>query len=73
MNGFMPAIGKLSMLSVEIFALFALSLVVLILPNSNEIVQRMRWGKLTGAMSGFVLAVCILKLNRVAEFLYYQF
>lgn len=46
---------------------------VLLLPNSQELSQRFRPGRLAGAVAGVVLACCILNFHRVSEFLYFQF
>lgn len=50
-----------------------LLVVVLFFPNSQELKQRLRFGRLTGAIAGMVLALCVLNFNRVSEFLYFQF
>lgn len=57
----------------SISILLGLLLVVTLLPNTQQIIMRFqpnwRWATVIGVLSGF----CLLSLNHVAEFLYFQF
>ncbi|MDJ0745181.1 MAG: MBOAT family protein [Xenococcaceae cyanobacterium MO_167.B27] len=59
--------------SLAILALLGLVAWVKVLPNTQEVMQKMQptwWWAIT---VGFMASICLLSLNRVSEFLYFQF
>ena len=59
--------------SLAILALIVLIIWVKVLPNTQEVMQKMQptwWWAVT---VGFMASICLLSLNRVSEFLYFQF
>lgn len=50
-----------------------LSLIVLVTPNSNEILKKFRPSRMMGLFAGCVLVYCLLSFDTISEFLYYQF
>jgi alginate O-acetyltransferase complex protein AlgI len=59
--------------SLSFVVLFALMIAVTFLPNTQEISNKMTFNKWWGIGIGLLAGYCILSLNRVSEFLYFQF
>lgn len=59
--------------SLSLLVLFGLTLCVTFLPNTQEMVQKLKptWWWAIGI--GILASICLLSLNRVSEFLYFQF
>ncbi|NEP15363.1 MAG: MBOAT family protein [Leptolyngbya sp. SIO4C1] len=68
---YLPVLNGSKLISLG--ALAALTLGVVWLPNTHEIVQRLRPRWWWAAGIGAAAAVSLLSLNRVSEFLYFQF
>ncbi|MFM7406859.1 MAG: MBOAT family O-acyltransferase [Cuspidothrix sp.] len=59
--------------SLSFLVLFALTIVVAFVPNTQEITNKMTFNKWWGIGIGLLAGYSILSLNRVSEFLYFQF
>lgn len=59
--------------SLSIFTLVLLILSVTFLPNTQQIVERLKPNWLWAAWLGILTSISLLSLNRVSEFLYFQF
>ncbi|WP_413176043.1 MBOAT family O-acyltransferase [Anabaena azotica] len=59
--------------SLSFVVLFALMIAVTFLPNTQEISNKITFNKWWGIGIGLLAGYCILSLNRVSEFLYFQF
>jgi alginate O-acetyltransferase complex protein AlgI len=59
--------------SLTFLVLIALMIVVTFAPNTQEISKRITFNKWWGMGLGLLAGYCILSLNRVSEFLYFQF
>lgn len=71
LNGEIP---RLSTNLTWIFAvLIGLILCVTLLPNSQQIVQRIKFSWWSAAFIGCTASLCLLSLNKVSVFLYFQF
>ena len=68
---YLPEINESKMLT--LVALFALLIAVNFLPNTQQIIQKLKptWWWAMGI--GLLTSYCLLSLNRVSEFLYFQF
>ena len=68
---YLPVLGGSKLLA--ILSLIGLTCWVKLLPNTQEVMQRMQptwwWAIIVGLMT----SICLLSLNRVSEFLYFQF
>ena len=53
--------------------LFVLTIATLRLPNSQEIAEKINFNPLWAFLLGLLATYCLLSLNRVSEFLYFQF
>lgn len=66
--------GELDYRSFDFFLLFALSLVVLIAPNSQRLKERLTKKPLAfGVVTAIMTVSVIVQLEKISEFLYYQF
>lgn len=59
--------------SLSFVVLFVLIIAVTFLPNTQEISNKITFNKWWGIGIGLLAGYCILSLNRVSEFLYFQF
>jgi alginate O-acetyltransferase complex protein AlgI len=59
--------------SLSFVVLFTLMIAVTFLPNTQEITNKMTFNKWWAIGIGLLASYCILSLNRVSEFLYFQF
>lgn len=59
--------------SLSFIFLFVLMIVVTFMPNTQEISNKITFNKWWGLGIGLLAGYCILSLNRVSEFLYFQF
>jgi alginate O-acetyltransferase complex protein AlgI len=53
--------------------MFVLLAVVMLMPNSNEIRHRFQPSKRLALTMAIALAICVMNLSKISEFLYYQF
>jgi alginate O-acetyltransferase complex protein AlgI len=68
---YLPVLNDSKLMAV--LALIGLIIWVKVLPNTQEVMQKMQptwWWAMT---IGFIASICLLSLNRVSEFLYFQF
>ncbi|MCL6435380.1 MAG: hypothetical protein K6T90_14440 [Leptolyngbyaceae cyanobacterium HOT.MB2.61] len=56
-----------------VMVLVLLLVVVVWLPNTQQIVQRLQPSRLWAISLGSIATLCLISLNRVSEFLYFQF
>lgn len=71
LNGEVP---RLSINYMWVFAVFiGLILWVTLLPNSQQVVQRMKFSWWWATFIGGIATLCLLSLNQVSVFLYFQF
>jgi alginate O-acetyltransferase complex protein AlgI len=68
---YLPSINKNKLWS--ILTLFILTLGVTFLPNSQQIVRTFQPNWKWAIGFGILASICLLSLNRVSEFLYFQF
>lgn len=66
-------VGKLALTGKEWGGLIVLLIIVLTMPNSNEIQKKFQPNRITGFIAGCLFIYCILNLNKISEFLYYKF
>jgi alginate O-acetyltransferase complex protein AlgI len=59
--------------SLSLFLLLILIIVVVFLPNTQEIAAKMTFNRWWAMGIGLLASLCLLSLNRVSEFLYFQF
>ncbi|TAE60571.1 MAG: MBOAT family protein [Nostocales cyanobacterium] len=59
--------------SLSFLLLFVLMIIVTFAPNTQEITNKITFNKWWGIGIGLLAGYCILSLNRVSEFLYFQF
>ncbi|MEA5536054.1 MBOAT family O-acyltransferase [Crocosphaera sp. XPORK-15E] len=59
--------------NLSILILFVLVLGVVKLPNSQEIMEKIKFKSWWALVLGLLMTYCLLSLNRVSEFLYFQF
>jgi alginate O-acetyltransferase complex protein AlgI len=54
--------------------LFIAALIVWLFPDSNQVAARLRsWGTVGALLAGLVLLVCLTRIGKPSEFLYFQF
>jgi alginate O-acetyltransferase complex protein AlgI len=59
--------------SLSLLLLFILIIAVLFLPNTQQITDKMTFNRWWAMGIGLLASLCLLSLNRVSEFLYFQF
>ncbi len=79
LNGFEPIIVNKLRFAFEntdlkvSFFLLAGAIILLILPNTNELAKRIRPNLFCGLITFVLLVMSILQMNKISEFLYFQF
>jgi alginate O-acetyltransferase complex protein AlgI len=68
---YLPTLGGSKLLAIG--SLIGLACYVKLLPNTQEIMQQMKFTWWWAIIVGFMASICLLSLNRVSEFLYFQF
>ena len=68
---YLPVLGGSRLLA--ILSLIGLTFWVKLLPNTQEVMQKMQPNWWWTIIVGLMMSICLLSLNRVSEFLYFQF